>query len=103
MVTKAQKAQKNKAQKVAPRPPKIEVKVTSVLGEPSIEELEGGRQVVLWMSVEGHGRIRVQSTTFGVFRASAADPAAGFAAEAGAGEYCEQHGEALRQLYAKLA
>jgi hypothetical protein len=93
---------KQQAAAKATRAPKEIVKVTSVMGDPSIEEIENGRQIVLWMYVEGHGRIKVQSSSPGVYHASAADPSAGSAAEAGAGAYCEQHGEELRQLYGRL-
>ena len=96
------KALKKSAKKRATAAPKVEVKVTRVMGDPSIEEIEDGRQIVLWMYVEGHGRIKVQSTSPGIYHACAADPAAGSAAEAGAGEYCELHVEPLRLLYAQL-
>jgi hypothetical protein len=94
---------KQAAERQALKAPKPVVKVTSVMGDPLIEEIESGRHVVLWMYVEGHGRIKVQSSSPGVYRASAADPAAGSAAEAGAGEYCALHDEQLRQLYGQLA
>ena len=94
---------KKPAKQEVMRAPVAEVKVTSVMGDPSIEEIAGERHIVLWMYVEGHGRIKVHSTTPGTYHAFAADPAAGSAAEAGAGTYCEQHGEALRLLYGQLS
>jgi len=101
-MTKKTLKDKTKKKKKPAAEPKVEVKVTSVMGDPSIEELEDGRHIVLWMYVEGHGRIRVQTNSPGVYHASAADPAAGSAAEVGAGEYCAQHGEELRLLYGQL-
>ena len=97
------KTPKNKKAKKKATAPKVEVKVTSVIGDPSIQELEDGRHIVLWMYVEGHGRIRVRTNSPGIYHASAADPTAGSAAEAGAGEYCTQHGEQLRLLYGQLS
>jgi hypothetical protein len=101
MGTKAVK--KKKAQKLALKTPQVVVKVTNIMGEPLIEEFEDKKHIVLWMYVEGHGRIKVQSTSPGVYHASAGDPAAGSAAEAGAEEYCTQHGEQLNQLYGQLS
>lgn len=87
----------------APRSaPRSELKATNILGVPRLEELADGKQVVLWMNVEGHGRIKVESKAPGVYHACAVDPAAGQAAEAGAGAYCEQNTELLQLLYGQV-
>ena len=86
-----------------PRTPKATVvRTTTVIGDPSIEGIADGKHIVLWMDVHGHGRIKVESTSPGIYHSTAADPNAASAAEAGAGEYCEQHGEQLLQLYGQL-
>jgi hypothetical protein len=103
MGTKMTQGAKKKAKKPirTPRPPVV--RLSTVIGDPSIEGIEDGRHIVLWMDVHGHGRIKVESRSPGVYRSSAADPNAASAAEAGAGAYCEQHGEQLRELYDRLA
>jgi len=102
MRAKQAAGKQGKQGKPAPRPPKPVVIVANVLGEPSIEDIENGRQVVMWVDVHGHGRIKVKSAASGVYHASAVDPGAATAAEAGAGAYCEQHGEEMRRLYGQL-
>lgn len=96
---KASQAGKRKPPR-EPKPPAV--RATSLVGAPSIEVLADGKQIVLWMDVHGHGRIKVASRSPGTYHSSAADPNAALAAETGAGEYCALHGEQLRELYGQL-
>jgi hypothetical protein len=98
----SQKTDKKGKKEIKP-PKEVPVKVANVIGDPSIEGIADGKHIVLWMDVQGHGRIKVESKSPRVYSAKAADPGAAFAAEAGAEKYCEQHGEQLRELYSLLA